>query len=149
MLPPLFGVKAFHFLQASRYIIQNKSAYYEGLRRVTEEGAWEAWVLYMLEGIEPTALDTRNRILAIRDLMDSVRQIIQSQAPKIYTKDLVEIIFRNPYCKIAFIEEAGLAKRQTASVYLQTLETLGLLKGFKIGREIYYLNLPFMNLLST
>jgi len=143
------GLLELPVLYLSRYIIQNKNAYYEGLRRVTEEGAWEEWVLYMLEGIEQTALDTRSRILAIRELMDSVRQKIQSEAPKIYTKDLVEIIFKNPYCKIAFIEEAGIAKRQTASMYLQTLESLGLLKGIKIGREIYYLNLPLMNLLSA
>ena len=35
----------------SRYIIEHKLAYYEGLRRVTEEGAWGDWVLYMLDAM--------------------------------------------------------------------------------------------------
>ncbi len=35
-------------LYLSRYVIDHKAAYYEGLRRVTEEGAWADWVLYML-----------------------------------------------------------------------------------------------------
>ena len=136
-------------LYLSRYIILNQAAYYEGLRKVTEEGAWEAWVLYMLEAIENTARDTRDRILKIRNLMEEVRVKVQTEAPAIYSKDLVETIFENPYCKIALIEKAGLAKRQTASTYLKSLEGLGILKGFKLGREMYYVNRPLMDLLTA
>ena len=135
-------------LYLSRYIILNKSAYYEGLRQVTEEGAWEAWVLYMLEAVEQTARDTRDRILKIRALMEEVRARVQEGAPGIYSKDLVESIFENPYCRIAFIEQAGIAKRQTASIYLKKLEEMGILEGFKLGREVYYVNRPLIGLLT-
>jgi Fic family protein len=135
-------------LYLSRYIIRHKSAYYEGLRRVTEEGAWEAWVLYMLEAVEITARDTRDRILKIRALMEEIRTKVQKEVPGVYSKDLVEIIFENPYCKIAFLEKAGIAKRQTASTYLKALEDIGVLHGFKLGREMYYVNRPLLGLLA-
>lgn len=47
-----------------------------------------------------------------------------------------------------FIEEAGLAKRQTAALYLQTMEKLGLLRGMKAAREQYYINDALVNALS-
>lgn len=136
-------------LYLSRYIVQNKNEYYECLRRVTEEGAWENWILYMMDGIEYTARDTRDRIIKIKELLENLCLLVQREAPGVYSKDLVELIFQNPYCKIAFVEQAGLAKRQTASTYLRALEDIGILKGYKIGREMYYVNLPLMDLLSA
>jgi Fic family protein len=36
--------------------------------------------------------------------------------------------------------DANIAKRPTASAYLQTLASLGFLRPSKNGREIYYIN---------
>lgn len=124
----------------SRYIIANKAAYYDGLRKVTEEQEWEAWVLFMLRAVESTAQQTFDQVTRIRALMEGVREQIQKQAPAIYSKDLVEVIFRHPYTKIQFLVDANIAKRQTASTYLQTLAGLGFLRASKSGREIYYIN---------
>lgn len=124
----------------SRYIIANKAAYYEGLRGVTEEQNWEAWVLFMLRAVESTAEQTFDQVTRIRALMEEVREQIQQQAPAIYSKDLVEVIFRHPYTKIQFLVDANIAKRQTASTYLQTLASLGFLRPSKQGREMYYIN---------
>ena len=104
-------------LYLSRYIIENKIGYYVALRRVTEKGAWEEWILYMLNAVEQTARATRERIVAIKDLMNKTGEMVRKKAPKIYSKDLVEVVFRQPYCKIKFLEEAGIGKRQTASAY--------------------------------
>ncbi len=124
----------------SRYIIAHRPAYYEGLRRVTEEGAWENWILFMLRAIEETARQTFDQVQAILVLMEEIRARVQDQAPAIYSKDLIEVIFRHPYTKIQFVVDAGIAKRQTASSYLQTLAGLGILSEEKIGREKYYIN---------
>ncbi|HLB41234.1 MAG TPA: hypothetical protein VJN02_00015 [Gammaproteobacteria bacterium] len=80
--------------------------------------------------------------------MDKAIELIKSEAPKIYSKDLVETIFEHPYCKIRFLEEAGIAKRQTAATYLQTLESIGLLRNIKKGREQYYINDELVKILS-
>lgn len=136
-------------LYLSRYIIQNKGDYYRGLRSVTEQGAWEDWVAYVLQAVEATAVETRTRIEAIHGAMNEAVDAIKAHAPKMYSRELVEIIYSQPYTRIAFVEEAGLAKRQTASVYLKKLEDIGLLVGVKAWRETLYLNPRLMSLLAA
>lgn len=135
-------------LYLSRYIIDHKAAYYEGLRRVTEEGAWHDWVLYMLDAVEQTSIRTHGQITAILALMESVRERVQREVPGIYSKDLIEQIFKQPYCKIQFLERAGLGTRQTCAKYLRELESMGILKGQKMGREVYFINGALFTLLT-
>lgn len=135
-------------LYLSRHIIDHKAAYYEGLRRVTEEGAWVDWVLYMLDAVEQTSLRTHRQITDILALMEAVRERVQREAPGVYSKDLIEQIFRQPYCKIQFLERAGMGTRQTCSKYLRELERLGVLHGQKIGREVYFINRALFELLT-
>ena len=132
------GLLKIPVLYISRFIIQNKPDYYRLLREVTECDDWEPWLLYMLRGVEETALWTTGRIQAIRELFDLTMDRCRTEAPKIYSKELIELIFRQPYCKISFIVDAGIAKRKTASEYLQELERIGVMVGEKHGRETIY-----------
>lgn len=132
----------------SRYILRNKNNYYSGLRGVTENAAWADWVLYMLDAIETTAMETQERVNNILKEMEKTKKIIQEKAPKIYSKDLVEVIFKHIYCKIRFLEDAGIAKRQTAATYLQTLEKIGILDSVKVGLEKYFINKKLAKILS-
>lgn len=131
----------------SRYIITNKTDYYEGLRCVTEEQNWEQWILFMLQAVQETAQQTFDQVTRILELIEQTQTQIQQQAPNIYSKDLVEVIFRHPYTKIQFIVDAGIAKRQTASTYLQSLAEPGILRPYKKGRERYYINDALLNVL--
>ena len=142
------GLLELPVLYLSRYIIRNKPAYYDGLRRVTEEQAWEDWILFMLRGIEEMARETRAMIRQIYDLMAEMGEVARVHAGKAYSKDLIELIFEQPYCKIRFLEERGLAKRQTASSYLKAFASAGLLRAVKAGREVYYINDQLLRLLS-
>jgi Fic family protein len=135
-------------LYLSRYVIENKNAYYAGLRQITENSAWEEWILYMLNAIEQTAKTTRERILNIRELMQESIERVKKDLPKIYSKEFIELLFSQPYCKIRFVEEAGIAQRKTASFYLREVERIGLLTPHKAGREIYYINEPFLKILA-
>lgn len=103
----------------------------------------------MLEAIETTALETQQRVTGINSAMEKAQDLVKAKASKIYSKDLIETIFEHPYCKIRFLEEAGIAKRQTAATYLQTLEDIGLLRGVKMGREQYYINDGLIKILSN
>jgi Fic family protein len=132
------GLLQIPVLYISRFIIQNKPDYYRLLREVTECDDWEPWLLYMLRGVEETALWTTGRIQAIRELFDLTMDRCRTEAPKIYSQELIELIFRQPYCKISFIVDAGIAKRKTASEYLQELERIGVMVGEKHGRETIY-----------
>jgi Fic family protein len=136
-------------LYLSRFIILNKRDYYRALRAVTEDGAWEPWVRYMLRGVEETSLWTFGRIRAIRDLMDTTVERCRTELPKVYSKELIELIFRQPYCRISFLVEAGIAERKTASVYLQELERIGILRSEKRGREIVYRQPALLEVLTS
>ncbi|MEX0828403.1 MAG: Fic/DOC family N-terminal domain-containing protein [Haliea sp.] len=135
-------------LYLSRYINQNRAEYYRLLRAVTTDQAWEPWILYLLDAIETTATWTRDKIVAIRELMDRTAAEVQTALPSIYSRELVEIIFVQPYCRIANLVEAHIAKRQTASVYLKQLCEIGVLEEIKVGREKLFINPQLMRLLT-
>jgi Fic family protein len=136
-------------LYLSRYIIQHKSEYYRRLQAVTEAQDWEGWILFMLTAVEETAGWTAGRIDAIRNLLDMTIERCRTEIPTVYSKELIELIFYQPYCKIAHIVDAGIAKRVTASHYLQELERVGVLAGERRGREVIYKNLALLKVLST
>lgn len=135
-------------LYLSRYIIQNKAEYYRRLRAVTEAGDWQGWLLFMLVGIEETATWTYERIVLIRDLLEQTTEFCRENMSKGYSRELIEAIFYHPYCKIGFLIEAGIAERQTASVYLRELEAIGILTSEKRGREVIYKNPALLDILS-
>jgi len=136
-------------LYLSKYIIEQKSDYYRHLRNVTDDGEWEPWILYILEAVEQTSLHTRDKIIAIRDLMDETLQYVKEKLPsRVYSKDLIEIIFRQPYTKGQFLVDAGIAERKTAANYLKEIEKTGILKAQKLGKENLYLNVKLFELLS-
>ena len=145
----LRGLLDLPVLYLSRFIISRKKHYYGLLRQVTENNKWEPWILYMLEAIEETAAFTRERILAVRDLMLETRERARKDLPsRVYSKELIDILFRQPYTKGQFLVEAGIARRQTAAEYLKELEKIGILKAHKIGKETLYLNVELYGLLS-
>ncbi|MDR3614462.1 MAG: Fic family protein [Candidatus Obscuribacterales bacterium] len=135
-------------LYLSRYLIEHKSAYYAGLRSITEEQQWEPWVLFILDAVETTARATMEKILAIKRLMLEIGEEVHRKLPNVYSKDLIELLFFQAYVKNRFLEEANIAKRQTASTYLKSLEEIGVLTSVKLGRENYYINRRLLNLLA-
>ena len=142
------GLLDMPILYLSRHIIQKKADYYRLLSEVTRNGAWEAWIMYMLSGVEETCTWTTDKIKAIRELMQHTSQFVQSALPKIYSWELVEALFKQPYCRIANIVDAGIAKRQTASVYLKQLCDIGILKEHRSGRETLFVHPKYIELLT-
>ena len=136
-------------LYLSRYIIQNKAGYYNGLRGVTEQQDWQTWLIYMLSAIEETSEWTTNKILAIKELHENTAQLIKEEAKNIYSHELVNIIFEMPYCRIVNLIDKGIAKRQTASNYLKNLVEIGILKEIQVGNEKLFINMKLMTLLRS
>lgn len=132
----------------SGYILKNKEEYYKQLRQVTEKHTWEGWILYMLDMIETTAISGTGRIQMIEQEMEQMGREIQESCPGIYSKELMEVLFRLPYSKRAFLVEAKLGNSKTAGTYLHKLETTGFLTSEMIGKEKLYLNRRLMNLLK-
>ncbi len=142
------GLLTLPILYLSRYILRHRSDYYRRLLEVTRDEGWEAWILFMLEGIEETARWTLNKIIALRALMAHTIDHVQRELPAIYSRELVDSIFEQPYCRIANLVEAGIARRQTASEYLRKLEAIGVLRQEPLGREKLFIHVRLMHLLT-
>ena len=135
-------------LYVSHYIIAHKAEYYALLQGVTERQGWEPWILYMLDAIESTARSTLDRINEIAKEMDRFSARIRTDRPRIYSRELVEVVFMQPYVRIPFLVNANVAKRQTASRYLNELAATGLLREVRRGREAYFVNEGLVEILA-
>ena len=135
-------------LYLSRYIIAHKAAYYRLLQQVTQERDWRSWILFILAGVEETCAWTTDKIKAIRELMDHTAEFVHSELPKIYSWELCALLFKQPYCRIGNLVDAGIAKRQTASVYLKQLCDIGVLMEIKSGRENIFVHPKYIELLT-
>lgn len=135
-------------LYLSRYVIKHKDDYYRLLLEVTRSEAWEEWVLFLLQGVEETARWTIAKIVAIRTLQADTIEYVRRAVPKIYSHELVDMIFELPYCRIQNVTQRGIAARQTASVYLKKLVQIGLLEERPVGREKLFIHPRLMQLLT-
>lgn len=143
------GLLELPILYLSRFIVQNKSDYYRLLNAVTKDAAWEEWILYMLTGVESTAAWTMKKIAAVRQLIEHTTEFIRGERPKIYSRELVEVIFEQPYCRISNLVENDIAKRQTASVYLKQLCEIGVLKQLQAGKEKLFVHPRLIQLVTA
>ena len=135
-------------LYLSSYIIHHKEGYYSGLRAVNEKGAWIEWIMYMLTAVEETALLTQRRIEEILLAMEQTGEELKKKLPEIYSKELLELIFSQPYCKRKFLVDAGHVGLKTAGQYLMKLEEAGFLQSVRAGKEKLYINERLYKLLQ-
>jgi len=135
-------------LYLSRHIIAHKADYYRLLLDVTRNGAWEPWILFMLQAVEETAQWTTAKIGAIRRLAEHTSNYIRDKQPKIYSRELVDVIFEQPYCRIANLVDKKIAQRQVASSYLKDLISVGVLREQQVGREKLFIHPRLMQLLT-
>lgn len=132
----------------SEYIIKNKADYYKSLRSVTEDNDWENYILYMLDMIEETSNKGLERLNKITTTMDKTANEIKTKLPKVYSKDLVEILFRLPYTKRQHLIDENIGNLKTVGNYLMALEENGFLKSVKVGKEKLYLNERLLKILE-
>jgi Fic family protein len=135
-------------LYLSRYIIAHKADYYSLLLDVTRLGAWEPWIVYVLKGVEETSRWTIAKIAAIRALREATTVHVRKAAPKVYSHELVDLIFELPYCRIHDLLDKDIAGRQAASRYLKQLAAVGVLDEVTAGREKLFINPRLMQLLT-
>lgn len=135
-------------LYLSRYIIQHKRDYYRLLLEVTRDGAWEPWILFVLQGVQEIARWTTDKIAAIRQLADDTAALVREQLPRLYRRELIDILFAQPYCRIQNLVDHGIAQRQAASRYLKQLVTIGVLEEQTAGREKLFIQPQLMRALT-
>lgn len=142
----LKGLLDLPVLYLSRYLIRHKAAYYYHLQAVRDTGAWEPWILYLLEGIEQTSRESIQLIGEMRQLMQQTKQ--QLRQYKFYSQDLLNHLFRHPYTRIEFVQQELHVSRPTAASYLNQLAADGMLVKYRRMTANYYVNAPLFELLA-
>jgi len=136
-------------LYLSRYIIRNKETYYHLLKVVREdENKIVDFVIYLLKGIEETAQFTTLFIKEIVSSMDLTSTLMKERLPKIYSKELVEFLYRDFYTKVEFVQKNFGISRPTATKILKSLEKEGFLISERVGKENIYKNTALFNLIN-
>lgn len=136
-------------LYLSRHITQTKDDYHRLLQDVRDTGAWEAWVLYMLEAVAKTAETTLGMVEAIRREMQSAKHRLRDELPKLYSQDLLNTLFRHPYTRIDFVVADLGVTRQTAAKYLDQLAMRGFVEKHQAGRANYYVNTALVRIFAS
>ena len=137
-------------LYLSRYITHNKGEYYRLIQRIRDNAPdnaedWEKWILFMLKGVEETAIETIRLVKSISALMAKYKNILKPLFGKQYKHELLNNLFFHPYTKIEFMERDMSVQRKTAAKYLDTIVSeTGLLQKQKLGRSNYYINTELM-----
>jgi Fic family protein len=145
------GLLPMPILYLSRYIIAHKSDYYRLLLEITrknDQSGWEPWLLFMLRSVEETATWTSAKISAIRGLSEEAVRLVRESLPKIYSRELIDVIFEQPYCRISNVVGANIAGRQAASRYLKALVSIKMLREQTFGREKPFVNVKLLDLLT-
>ena len=127
-------------LYLSGYIIEHKSEYYTLLQEVRTKNNWEGWIIYMLKGVEYSARIALDQVITINKLLESTKEKVQRKSPKIYSSELIELLFEQPYCKSDFLEKRLFISRITAAKYLKELERMNVLQSHKVWKETIYVN---------
>lgn len=135
-------------LYLSRFIIQHKAQYYALLLNVTKAQSWIDWIMFILRGIAETSQWTTTKILAVKKLHEHTIDYVKQQAGSIYSRELIDVIFEQPYSRIANLVDKGIAKRQAASTYLKKLVELGILQEMNVGKEKLFIHPRLMHLLT-
>ena len=139
---------ALPILYLSRHIIAHKADYYRLLLDTTRTGQFGPWIIFMLQAVEETAKWTTGKIAAIRKLAEHTTEHVRERLPKIYSRELVEVIFEQPYCRIGNLVEKNIAQRQSASRYLKELTAIGVLREVQAGKEKLFIHRKLMQLLG-
>ena len=136
------GVLQKPLLYLSLYLKTHRAEYYRLLQEVREQGAWEAWLDFFLQGVAETAnqaFDAANRIV---ELFKVDRERITAQSERVGSALRVhEILQQHPFLTAAqLVERTGLTT-PTINAVLAELETLGVVEemtGRKRGRVFGY-----------
>lgn len=135
-------------LYLSKYIIRNKSQYYNLFKEIRERNNFEEWIIYILVGIEEMAEETMLLIKKINNEMELMKEELKQKLPKIYSKELLELLFFEFYTKVPYLQEKLGVSDKTAMTYLSKLEEKGFLVSEKVGRERIYKNERMFNIIK-
>ncbi len=135
-------------LYISGYINKNRNDYYQLLLNVSHQGQWEEFIEFMIEAFYLQAKYTKELFFKTMTHFEEVKNNMKTKHKKIYSADLVELIFAFPVITPVKLSEKMNIHYTTASRYLRQLAKGRLLKDAKIGKYHLFVNEQLLNLLK-
>ncbi len=136
------GILSKPLLYLSLYFKQHRARYYALLDQVRQDGDWEAWLAFFLEGVRETA---NGAVVAARRLLEIFaedRRAIELQGRRASTGLRVhDVLQMRPLVRIRDVAQRGGIEIPTATKGLHTLAELGIVReitGFKRNRIYVY-----------
>ncbi|MEN2982145.1 MAG: hypothetical protein ABDH20_06190 [Thermus sp.] len=83
-------------LYLSAYFERYRSTYYDLLLKVSQEGAWEAWLVFFLEGVRSEAKDAVEKAQSLITLRERWREQYQREGGSAHLPALVDLLFEQP-----------------------------------------------------
>lgn len=145
LLLTYFGLLDLPVLFISGYINNHKSEYYQAIRNVTDNGDWHGYIDYMLNAFKEQAVESTDILLKIKDLHEEVKRKIRTDLPKIYSRDLVDAIFNQPFITPTRYGEMLKVTYQTGSSHLKSLERIGVMQSVKVGKYLFFANVALLD----
>jgi Fic family protein len=137
-------------LYLSSYLKRHQSAYYRHLSAIRNDGDWEAWISFFLEGVITAATDAHKNITAISTLFAQDRKRLLDAThvtPSSYR--LFEQLPLMPRFSIEQVRHQLQTSFPTATAAIKILESLGIVKeltGHKKNR--YYSYQAYVDLMA-
>ena len=114
-------------LYLSAYFEAHRQHYYALLLHVSQRGEWEAWLRFFLRGIVSQSRDVISRIGRLQALREQYREQLQRARAAARLLEVVDLLFARPIVSIPQVADALQISHQSATRYINALETAGIL----------------------
>ena len=132
-------------------ILGNKGDYYDFLQSTRETGDFHSYLIWFIRLVEKASIQSTNRANNVKKEMLYLKNELRENKPKIYSQDLINILFKNPVIFAHQLVDNGVAgSLSNAHVYLKELESMGILfrSEEKYDRKVGYISRRLFKALS-
>lgn len=126
------GVLSKPVLYLSHYLKKYRSAYYESLQRVRDEGDWESWIRFFLRSVIAVSTEAAKSIRSILTLRETDRSSISLALGRGAGNGhrTHEYMFQHPVVSVNEIKKLLNVTYSAANTVVARLERIGILKEF-------------------
>jgi len=125
-------ISAPHFY-VSEYFEENRDAYIDAMRRVSEHDEWTEWVVFFLQGLAEQAETKCSQITRIQELYVEMQTVFRDTLTSKDYLSAVNFVFEQPVFRSSrFVAATGLPK-PTATRFLKLLREAGIIRTVEQG----------------
>lgn len=115
-------------LYLSYYFKLNRTEYYDRLQAIRDQGDWEGWLRFYLEGIQIIAQESTEKTRAVLQQRELDRERINELGSKSGKALLVrDYLYRFPYINVKAVEQITELSYSAANVLINDLVRIGLI----------------------